>query len=105
MASVNMVGFSNATQSTGPGSSETISPSAYVREVVEVTPEFTSVTNSRERFVVVAMSALLLLISCTLFAVLFTLLSDDRTSTKSKEAIYAACRAFSFARGWSIRDT
>nr|XP_037268591.1 uncharacterized protein LOC119159877 isoform X2 [Rhipicephalus microplus] len=75
------------------------------REVVEVTPEFTSVTNSRERFVVVAMSALLLLISCTLFAVLFTLLSDDRTSTKSKEAIYAACRAFSFARGWSIRDT
>ncbi|KAL3246383.1 hypothetical protein MRX96_017846 [Rhipicephalus microplus] len=74
------------------------------REVVEVTPEFTSVTNSRERFVVVAMSALLLLISCTLFAVLFTLLSDDRTSTKSKEAIYAACRAFSFARGWSIYD-
>nr|XP_054923131.1 uncharacterized protein LOC129382939 isoform X3 [Dermacentor andersoni] len=51
---------------SGGNSSETVSPSAYI-----------SVTNSRERFMVLVMSALLLLISCTLFAVLFTLLSDD----------------------------
>nr|XP_054923271.1 uncharacterized protein LOC126524759 isoform X2 [Dermacentor andersoni] len=61
---------------SGGNSSETVSPSAYI-----------SVTNSRERFVVLVMSTLLLLISCTLFAVLFTLLSDDRTSAKSQEAI------------------
>ncbi|KAL1447015.1 hypothetical protein MTO96_044418, partial [Rhipicephalus appendiculatus] len=91
-------------QSSGPSTSDTVSPSAYEREVVEVTPDFTSVTNSRERFVVVAMSALLLLISVTLFAVLFTLLSDDRTSAKSQEANYAVYRAFTFARCWSIRD-
>ncbi|XP_054923134.1 uncharacterized protein [Dermacentor andersoni] len=69
---------------SGRNSSETVSPSAYI-----------SVTNSRERFVVLVMSTLLLLISCTLFAVLFTLLSDDMfdlptvvgTSAKSQEAI------------------
>ncbi|KAL1481049.1 hypothetical protein MTO96_050516 [Rhipicephalus appendiculatus] len=77
MASAQRVVFPNAAQSSGPSTSDTVSPSAYEREVVEVTPDFTSVTNSRERFVVVAMSALLLLISVTLFAVLFTLLSDD----------------------------
>ncbi|KAH6932963.1 hypothetical protein HPB50_011112 [Hyalomma asiaticum] len=66
MASGREVTVANVAQSAGQTSSETVSPSAYV-----------SVTNSRERFVVVAMSALLLLISCTLFAVLFTLLSDD----------------------------
>ncbi|XP_054923270.1 uncharacterized protein [Dermacentor andersoni] len=73
---------------SGGNSSETVSPSAYMRHIDSVvTPDFTSVTNSRERFVVLVMSTLLLLISCTLFAVLFTLLSDDRTSAKSQEAI------------------
>ncbi|KAL1481048.1 hypothetical protein MTO96_050516 [Rhipicephalus appendiculatus] len=104
MASAQRVVFPNAAQSSGPSTSDTVSPSAYEREVVEVTPDFTSVTNSRERFVVVAMSALLLLISVTLFAVLFTLLSDDRTSDKSQEANYAVYRAFTFARGWPVRD-
>ncbi|XP_037515364.1 uncharacterized protein LOC119391785 [Rhipicephalus sanguineus] len=87
MASVKEVVVPNPAQSAGASTSDTVSPSAYTRQVVEVTPEFTSVTNSRERFVVVAMSALLLLISCTLFAVLFTLLSDDRTPAKSLETI------------------
>ncbi|KAH7954986.1 hypothetical protein HPB49_023662 [Dermacentor silvarum] len=47
-------------------SSETISPSAYI-----------VIDRSRERFIVLAMSTLLLLISVTLFGILFTLLSHD----------------------------
>ncbi|XP_075539584.1 uncharacterized protein LOC142574369 [Dermacentor variabilis] len=88
----------------GESSTDTVSRSAYVRhmDIVE-TPDFTSVSNRRERFVVLAMSALLLLISCTLFAVLLTLLSDDMfdlptvvgTSTKSQEAIVPGLIFFS----------
>ncbi|XP_077508010.1 uncharacterized protein LOC144119203 [Amblyomma americanum] len=57
--------------------SDTVSPSGYLRNVQVITRETTSVTNSRERFVLIAMSALLVLISCTLFAILFALLSED----------------------------
>ncbi|XP_065286312.1 uncharacterized protein [Dermacentor albipictus] len=60
------------------GSSDTVSPSSYLRPIDSVeTPDSTSVSNRRERFMVLVMSILLLLISCTLFAVLFTLLTDD----------------------------
>ncbi|XP_065286317.1 uncharacterized protein [Dermacentor albipictus] len=55
----------------------TLSPSAYEREYESLTPEDTTVTNSRERFVVITLSALLLLIGASLFAILITLLSDD----------------------------
>nr|XP_054928571.1 uncharacterized protein LOC129385683 isoform X1 [Dermacentor andersoni] len=95
---------------SGRNSSETVSPSAYMRHIDSVvTPDFTSVTNSRERFMVLVMSALLLLISCTLFAVLFTLLSDDifdlstvvGTSAKSQEAIVPGLIFFT-RRGWRL---
>ncbi|XP_065286314.1 uncharacterized protein [Dermacentor albipictus] len=70
------------------GSSDTVSPSSYLRPIDSVeTPDSTSVSNRRERFMVLVMSILLLLISCTLFAVLFTLLTDDGTSAKSQETI------------------
>ncbi|KAL1417859.1 hypothetical protein MTO96_026497 [Rhipicephalus appendiculatus] len=52
--------------SSGEAASDTVSPSAY-----------TVIDRTRERFVVIAMTTLLLLISLTLFGILFTLLSED----------------------------
>ncbi|KAL3225626.1 hypothetical protein MRX96_025664 [Rhipicephalus microplus] len=42
--------------------------------------EYETLTNSRERFVVLTLSALLLFISGCLFGILVSLLSDDRAS-------------------------
>ncbi|XP_049520558.1 uncharacterized protein LOC125944253 [Dermacentor silvarum] len=63
--------------SSGRSTADTLTPSAYERDLESYTPEDTTVTNSRERFVVLTMSVLLLLISGALFAILLTLLSDD----------------------------
>ncbi|XP_075740095.1 uncharacterized protein LOC142786352 [Rhipicephalus microplus] len=55
----------------------TLTPSEYERSFCSITPEFTTLTNSRERFVVLSLSALLLFISGCLFGILVSLLSDD----------------------------
>ncbi|KAL1468258.1 hypothetical protein MTO96_025566 [Rhipicephalus appendiculatus] len=67
----------SVTPSGGATTPFTLTPSAYERNVDNITPEHTTLTNSRERFVVLALSALLLFISGSLFGILLTLLSDD----------------------------
>lgn len=63
--------------SSGEVATDTVSPSAYTRNVPAVTREITVIDRRRERFIVLAMSTLLLLISLTLFGILFTLISQD----------------------------
>ncbi|XP_075539585.1 uncharacterized protein LOC142574370 [Dermacentor variabilis] len=49
--------------------------------------------HSRERYVVMAMMLLLLIIGCTLFGMLFWMLSEDRATTRS-------CCLYLFPRSW-----
>ncbi|KAL1417858.1 hypothetical protein MTO96_026496 [Rhipicephalus appendiculatus] len=63
--------------SSGEAASDTVSPSAYTRNIAAITRETTVIDRTRERFIVIAMSTLLLLISLTLFGILYTLLSED----------------------------
>ncbi|KAH7956975.1 uncharacterized protein LOC119388969 [Rhipicephalus sanguineus] len=67
---------------SGEATPLTLTPSAYERSVTSVTPDHTTLTNSRERFFVMALSALLLFISGSLFGILISLLSDDRACPK-----------------------
>ncbi|XP_075740134.1 uncharacterized protein LOC142761650 isoform X3 [Rhipicephalus microplus] len=63
--------------SSGETATDTVSPSAYTRNLTAIARETTVIDRTRERFIVIAMSTLLLLISLTLFFILFTLLSED----------------------------
>ncbi|XP_075740731.1 uncharacterized protein LOC119186023 [Rhipicephalus microplus] len=63
--------------SSGETTTDTVSPSAYTRNIAAIARETTVIDRTRERFIVIAMSTLLLLISLTLFFILFTLLSED----------------------------
>ncbi|XP_075740202.1 uncharacterized protein LOC142786402 [Rhipicephalus microplus] len=66
----------------------TLTPSEYERSFCSITPEFTTLTNSRERFVVLTLSALLLFISGCLFGILVSLLSDDPLITGASPNVY-----------------
>ncbi|XP_054923023.2 uncharacterized protein [Dermacentor andersoni] len=57
--------------------SETVSPSAYTRILAVISRETTLIDQTRERFILLVMTTLLLLISVTMFGILFTLLSQD----------------------------
>ncbi|XP_065290977.1 uncharacterized protein [Dermacentor albipictus] len=63
---------------SSPSPNETVSRSAYTRNLAVVSQETTELDQTRERFVLFVMITLLLLISLTMLGILFTLLSSDR---------------------------
>ncbi|XP_075740198.1 uncharacterized protein LOC142786399 [Rhipicephalus microplus] len=72
--------------SSGETATDTVSPSAYTRNIAAIARETTVIDRTRERFIVIAMSTLLLLISLTLFFILFTLLSEDYNMRPTQRA-------------------
>ncbi|XP_075539563.1 uncharacterized protein LOC142574337 isoform X3 [Dermacentor variabilis] len=72
-----------------PSSSETVSRSAYTRNLAVISRETTVIDQTRERFVLLVMITLLLLISVTMFGILFTLLSQDFAPFTTVKRIFA----------------
>ncbi|KAL3225671.1 hypothetical protein MRX96_025706 [Rhipicephalus microplus] len=59
-----------------------VTPSSDATTATITPSEYETLTNSRERFVVLTLSALLLFISGCLFGILVSLLSDDQACPK-----------------------
>ncbi|XP_075740132.1 uncharacterized protein LOC142761650 isoform X2 [Rhipicephalus microplus] len=78
--------------SSGETATDTVSPSAYTRNLTAIARETTVIDRTRERFIVIAMSTLLLLISLTLFFILFTLLSEDCVLQIALDSMHCLCR-------------
>ncbi|XP_065290976.1 uncharacterized protein [Dermacentor albipictus] len=74
---------------SSPSPNETVSRSAYTRNLAVVSQETTELDQTRERFVLFVMITLLLLISLTMLGILFTLLSSDTASLTSAKRIFA----------------
>ncbi|XP_075744768.1 uncharacterized protein LOC119159871 isoform X2 [Rhipicephalus microplus] len=62
---------------SGQASSSTVTPSSYERNIGSISPDHTTITNIRERTMVLVLSGLLLFISGSLFAILLGLISED----------------------------
>ncbi|KAH7955394.1 hypothetical protein HPB52_000816 [Rhipicephalus sanguineus] len=67
---------------TGTREAPSATPSSQVSALTITPSQYQTITNSRERIVVLVMSGLLLVISGSLFAILLSLISEDRACPK-----------------------
>ncbi|XP_075744767.1 uncharacterized protein LOC119159871 isoform X1 [Rhipicephalus microplus] len=73
---------------SGQASSSTVTPSSYERNIGSISPDHTTITNIRERTMVLVLSGLLLFISGSLFAILLGLISEDYLVTGAWPKLY-----------------